>query len=314
MTDSVFDVALEKRFADSEEIATINVSSADTLLIRDSATGSIMRLSFATLTSAISSAFSASFATLIDGKVPASQLPSYVDDVLEYANIGAFPATGETGKIYIALDTNKTYRWSGSTYIYITSGAVDSVAGKTGVVSLSKSDVGLSNVDNTSDLQKNSATATLTNKTLENPAITGITDLGGGRIKFPGTQEASSDGTTLDDYRENGYSPTVATESGSLASYDISAQFTKIGRFVIVQGRLTISDKGNANGSILISLPYTPVFQRGVGMVAEIAQTGKTGKALIYGTDNNAYLTFYDNTFLTVSGYDITFNISYWTN
>jgi len=53
------------------------------------------------------------------GKVPASQLPSYVDDVLEFANLAAFPGTGETGKIYVALDTNKTYRWSGSVYVEI---------------------------------------------------------------------------------------------------------------------------------------------------------------------------------------------------
>lgn len=56
-----------------------------------------------------------------DGKVPSSQLPSYVDDVLEYAALASFPATGETGKIYVALDTNKIYRWSGSTYIEISS-------------------------------------------------------------------------------------------------------------------------------------------------------------------------------------------------
>jgi hypothetical protein len=68
------------------------------------------------------------------GLVPALQLPSYVDDVLEYANLAAFPGTGEAGKIYVALDTNKTYRWSGSVYIYITSGAVDSVGSYTGVV------------------------------------------------------------------------------------------------------------------------------------------------------------------------------------
>lgn len=53
------------------------------------------------------------------GKVPASQLPSYVDDVLEYDNQAGFPTTGETGKIYIAKDTNKTYRWSGSGYVEI---------------------------------------------------------------------------------------------------------------------------------------------------------------------------------------------------
>ena len=45
-----------------------------------------------------------------DGKVPSAQLPSYVDDVLEFDSQASFPATGETGKIYIAKDTNKTYR------------------------------------------------------------------------------------------------------------------------------------------------------------------------------------------------------------
>ena len=52
-----------------------------------------------------------------NGKVPASQLPSYVDDVEEYASTSAFPATGEADKIYVALDTGFTYRWSGSQYI-----------------------------------------------------------------------------------------------------------------------------------------------------------------------------------------------------
>jgi predicted heme/steroid binding protein len=54
-----------------------------------------------------------------DGKVPSSQLPSYVDDVVEVANYAALPVTGETGKIYITLDNNKVYRWTGSTYVEI---------------------------------------------------------------------------------------------------------------------------------------------------------------------------------------------------
>lgn len=58
-------------------------------------------------------------ADLENGKVPASQLPSYVDDVLEYASTSAFPATGENGKIYVATDTNRTYRWGGSAYVEI---------------------------------------------------------------------------------------------------------------------------------------------------------------------------------------------------
>ena len=53
------------------------------------------------------------------GKVPASQLPSYVDDVLEYPTLSNFPTTGETGKIYVARDTNLTYRWTGNQYIEI---------------------------------------------------------------------------------------------------------------------------------------------------------------------------------------------------
>ena len=53
------------------------------------------------------------------GKVLSSQLPSYVDDVLSYTTQSNFPATGESGKIYITEDTNKTYRWTGSAYVEI---------------------------------------------------------------------------------------------------------------------------------------------------------------------------------------------------
>ena len=53
------------------------------------------------------------------GKVPASQLPSYVDDVIESATYAALPATGEAGKIYVTLNDDKTYRWSGSAYVEI---------------------------------------------------------------------------------------------------------------------------------------------------------------------------------------------------
>ena len=62
------------------------------------------------------------FARLVDGKVPASQLPSYVDDVLEYDSKNDFPEPGETGKIYVDKSTNLTYRWSGTTYIQVGGG------------------------------------------------------------------------------------------------------------------------------------------------------------------------------------------------
>lgn len=91
------------------------------------------------------------------GKVPAAQLPSYVDDVLEYASLSGFPATGEAGKIYVALDTNKTYRWSGSAYVEISPAPdLSGFATKTGA-------------------------ETLTNKTLEAPTIN-APQITGGRI------------------------------------------------------------------------------------------------------------------------------------
>jgi hypothetical protein len=54
-----------------------------------------------------------------DSKISSTYLPSYVDDVLEYANLAAFPGTGSTGVLYVAIDTGYQYRWSGSTYVEI---------------------------------------------------------------------------------------------------------------------------------------------------------------------------------------------------
>lgn len=112
-------------------------------------------------------------ASRISGTISAANLPSYVDDVLEYASLSKFPTTGESGKIYTALDTNKIYRWSGSAYVVIsetiTLGTTHSSAGygdesraaynhstKTSgnPHHVTKADVGLGSVDNTADSAK----------------------------------------------------------------------------------------------------------------------------------------------------------------
>lgn len=112
-------------------------------------------------------------ASRISGTISAANLPSYVDDVLEYASLSKFPTTGESGKIYTALDTNKIYRWSGSAYVVISEtvalGTTHSSAGygdesraaynhstKTSgnPHHVTKTDVGLGNVDNTADSAK----------------------------------------------------------------------------------------------------------------------------------------------------------------
>lgn len=66
-----------------------------------------------------------------DGKVPASQLPSYVDDVVEFENRAGFPESGEENKIYVAKDTNIIYRWSGSDYVEISASLAIGETGST---------------------------------------------------------------------------------------------------------------------------------------------------------------------------------------
>ena len=111
-----------------------------------------------------------------DAKIPSAYLPSYVDDVIEYPTKGAFPLFGEPGKIYVACDTNLTYRWSGTTFIEISkslglgetettaySGAkgkknADDIAAHKANTNnphnVTKGQIGLGNVDNTSDKDK----------------------------------------------------------------------------------------------------------------------------------------------------------------
>ena len=118
-------------------------------------------------------------ASRISGTIAAANLPSYVDDVLEYSSFSQFPTAGKSGKIYTALDTNKIYRWSGSAYVVISEtvalGTTHSSAGygdesraaynhstKTSgnPHHVTKADVGLGNVDNTADSAKSVKYAT----------------------------------------------------------------------------------------------------------------------------------------------------------
>jgi hypothetical protein len=126
-------------------------------------------------------------------KIAAIYIPGSYDDVLEYANLAAFPVTGESGKIYTALDTNLTYRWSGSTYAVLNPslalGETSTTAyrgdrGKTAydhsqttgnAHSMTKADISLGNCDNTSDLNKPISTATQTALNAKEPTITGGT-------------------------------------------------------------------------------------------------------------------------------------------
>lgn len=102
-------------------------------------------------------------------KIDAAYLPSYVDDVLSYANEAAFPVTGETGKIYVAQDTGDAFRWTGSAYLRISdrvtaAGITDSTSTGRALVTAAdataaKTTLSLQNVNNTSDADKPISTA-----------------------------------------------------------------------------------------------------------------------------------------------------------
>jgi hypothetical protein len=164
-------------------------------------------------------------ADLVSGKIPSAQLPSYVDDVIEVSDFAHLPSrgSGETGKIYVTLDENKTYRWSGSSWVEVGGGGValgetSSTAyrgdrGKTAYDHTSRSDnphavtqaqVGLSDVNNTSDMDKPVSTA-------QSAALAGKMDLlperrHGTKLKFDkpaiyGSYDAPEyDDITLDDH------------------------------------------------------------------------------------------------------------------
>jgi len=117
------------------------------------------------------------------GLIPAALLPSYVDDVLEFANLAAFPATGESGKIYVARDNGKTYRWSGSAYIEISASPGSTDAVPEGSVNLYFSQArARQSISASGSLAYDSATGVIsyTAPTLASVALSGAySDLGG---------------------------------------------------------------------------------------------------------------------------------------
>ncbi|WP_404938379.1 hypothetical protein P7C00_06685 [Pseudomonas sp. JDS08PS003] len=95
------------------------------------------------------SALGATVAQLVNGTVPVSQLPSFVDDVLEFATLSVFPVVGEAGKIYIATDTNSLYRWTdgGRQYLLLSAAKginsdITELAGLTTALSVSQGGTG----------------------------------------------------------------------------------------------------------------------------------------------------------------------------
>lgn len=153
------DAAAQSAIADINAVIPTDASSSDKLVKTSELTSG---LAGKVNTSSVGSANGVAGLDA-NGKVPSAQLPSYVDDVLEYASRSAFPATGETGKIYVAIDKNKTYRWGGSDYVEIS----ESLAlGETSSTAYA-GDKGKANADAITAIQ--TALASKQNKTLDTP-------------------------------------------------------------------------------------------------------------------------------------------------
>lgn len=124
----------------------------------------------------------------------------------------------------------------------------------------------------------------------------GLMTLPFGQIKFPASQNASSDANTLDDYEEGTWTPALKFGGASTGlTYGIQSGFyTKIGRVVYWEFRIQLTNKGSSTGSATVTgLPYSGVSGSGPCAAAYIALTGA-----IYsmgGTVSGTSLTIYKN-------------------
>ena len=251
------------------------------------------------------------------GKVPSAQLPSYVDDVVEVANFASLPGTGETGKIYVTIDANKTYRWTGSTYIEISaspgstdslaegstnlyftqararasisasgslsynsstgvmsfSDAVTSVAGRTGAVTLTSSDVGLANVENKSsatirgELTSSNVTTALgyTPLSLAGGTMTGAITFAAGQTWPTFNQSTTGSAATLTTGRTIGMTGDVTWTSGAFngsANVTGTATLANSGVTAGTYTKVTVDAKGRVTSATTLAAGDVPTLNQ----------------------------------------------------
>ena len=272
-----------------------------------------------------------SVASLVDGKVPTSQLPSAILGALSYqgtwdasTNSPAVPAATSSNKgWYYVVSTAGTSSvdgvadWEIGDWV-VSSGTgwgkidnsdkVSSVAGKTGVVTLTKSDVGLSNVDNTSDANKPVSTATQTalnlKANLENPELTGVPTAPTAAAGTNTTQIATTahvfaertntatltnktlispvfrDGYTEEVFEVTGTTPALSPSNGSIQTWVLSGNSTPTaGTWVSGQSMTLMVDDGSSYTINWASMSIT--WKTGGGTAPTLLTTGYTAIDLV---------------------------------
>jgi hypothetical protein len=85
----------------------------------------------------------------------------------------------------------------------------------------------------------------------------GIVELPFGQIKFPATQNASSDANTLDDYEEGTWTPTLSGGSGVASYTSNNGWYTKIGRVVTITWFIQFTKNTLSGGTLrLVDFPF----------------------------------------------------------
>ena len=207
-------------------------------------------------------------ASRISGTIAAANLPSYVDDVLEYESLSKFPTTGESGKIYTALDTNKIYRWSGSAYVVIS---------ETIALGTTHSSAGYGDE---SRAAYNHSTST------GNPHKTTKTDLGLGNVENKSSATIRGELTSANVTTALGYTPPKT---------DTNTHYTTR----IVAGAASgTANAATTNGNTHINVTDDNTFRSGVvikGTGATSVTSDASGNITVHSTDTDTWRPIQNN-------------------
>ena len=208
-------------------------------------------------------------ASRISGTIAAANLPSYVDDVLEYASISKFPTTGESGKIYTALDTNKIYRWSGSAYVVIS---------ETIALGTTHSSAGYGD--------ESRAAYNHSTKTSGNPHHVTKADVGLGSVENKSSATIRGELTSANVTTALGYTPPKT---------DTNTHYTT--RIVACSKSGTLID-ASTNGNTHINITDDNTFRSGVvikGTGATSVTSDASGNVTVHSTDTNTWRPVQNN-------------------
>jgi hypothetical protein len=143
--------------------------------------------------------------------------------------------------------------------------------------------------------------------------FTGLVDIsaaGAGQIKFPATQNASSDANTLDDYEEGTWTPTITSDGGTITSSTFTnGLYTKIGRIVCVSGLVTLTNVGTASGNLQLTLPIASANDNWGGAGAEILAAGY--QVAVCGSGGKLIIRKYDWSSLWTNNHGFRFTAVY---